>query len=269
MHISRVLSQFHLSYSTSRQYFLRDFAQRFQRTSFFVCLFVVCLRRSESVVCVPYIHSLRVEKTGAESSSSRNNNNNRRSTAVSCCSSRPPGPRSSQRQMASSPATTNRYRSVVVAACYALTATNVLQRASSHPNCINDFAPSLGATSTFCPNESDDGFCCNAAEEWDIQFNFESSGATGECAELHKEVRHERGPADRAAYSSSSEFDKKLYSVIDRRYIDETASCVQTCYPYYNLRFETARPPHDNRHNNHFFNCIFCSVCFSVIPLFF
>lgn len=104
-------------------------------------------------------------------------------------SGRPPHLPSEQRQMASLPASINRYGWISVAALCALTATNVVQNASAHPNCIADFAPSMGVESTFCPNEYEDGFCCNAVEEASIQANFEAAGATGRCAEMHQEVR--------------------------------------------------------------------------------
>lgn len=86
------------------------------------------------------------------------------------------------------PASANRFRLFAVSA-FALAATNVVQRASAHPNCIADFAPAMGVESTFCPNDYEDGFCCNAAEESDIEFNFNAAGATGRCAEMHQEVR--------------------------------------------------------------------------------
>lgn len=58
-----------------------------------------------------------------------------------------------------------------------------------HPLCyIGDVDPSQGVTSTFCPNEEPDGFCCDAAQEAGIQTDFEASGATGTCGDLFQEV---------------------------------------------------------------------------------
>lgn len=58
-----------------------------------------------------------------------------------------------------------------------------------HPLCyLDDTAPSLDITSTFCANEEPDGFCCAADVETGIQLEVEGSGTTGVCAELFKEV---------------------------------------------------------------------------------
>lgn len=111
--------------------------------------------------------------------------------------SRPPNllntQRQTEREREMAPASANRGLAATTAsavvAVFALTATNVVKQASGHPNCIADFAPSQGVDSTFCPNDYDDGFCCNVQEEAGIQVDFEAGAATGRCAEMHQEVR--------------------------------------------------------------------------------
>ncbi|CBJ29140.1 conserved unknown protein [Ectocarpus siliculosus] len=60
--------------------------------------------------------------------------------------------------------------------------------ASAHPNCRGDFSPSFTVDAQFCPNDHEDGFCCNAQEESGIQAVYEAAGATGTCADLYLEV---------------------------------------------------------------------------------
>lgn len=82
----------------------------------------------------------------------------------------------------------NRALAAVVAAV-ALSATNVVRQAEAHPNCADDFAPDLDVSSSFCPNDNPDGFCCNAAQESSIETNYNLAQVSGRCAELYLEVR--------------------------------------------------------------------------------
>lgn len=81
----------------------------------------------------------------------------------------------------------NRALAAVVAA-FCLAATNVVQQAEAHPNCLGDFAPDLSADAQFCPDTNVDGFCCNGPQEASIQANYDLAGATGACADLYEEV---------------------------------------------------------------------------------
>ena len=76
-----------------------------------------------------------------------------------------------------------------VAAAFALTATNVVQQAQAHPNCVGDFAPDTDPSSSFCPADNPDGFCCTPQQETAIEANYNSAGVTGRCAEMFLEVR--------------------------------------------------------------------------------
>lgn len=62
-------------------------------------------------------------------------------------------------------------------------------RVEGHPLCYLDAtSPVLDATSTFCPNDDPDGFCCTADDEAALQSTFLASGVTGTCADLYQEV---------------------------------------------------------------------------------
>jgi len=65
---------------------------------------------------------------------------------------------------------------------------HVLQQAEAHPNCINDASPSRNVKPRFCPS-FDQGFCCDPAQEADIQRQYSAADATGRCAAMFKEVR--------------------------------------------------------------------------------
>lgn len=75
-----------------------------------------------------------------------------------------------------------------VAAVLALAATKVVQQAEAHPNCFGDFAPELNPSSSFCPDDNVDGFCCTAAQEGAIEKNYNAAGVTGKCADMYLEV---------------------------------------------------------------------------------
>lgn len=74
-------------------------------------------------------------------------------------------------------------------AVIALTASNVVQQAEAHPNCVGDFAPELDISSDFCPNDNKDGFCCDGNQEAAIKLTFDAAALTGRCAEMYQEVR--------------------------------------------------------------------------------
>lgn len=81
-----------------------------------------------------------------------------------------------------------------VVAAFALTATNVVQQAEAHPNCLGDFAPDNDVSSSFCPADNPDGFCCTPQQETAIETNYNNAGATGRCAEMYQEVRIYKRP---------------------------------------------------------------------------
>lgn len=62
-------------------------------------------------------------------------------------------------------------------------------RVTSHPLCFVDDRPTdTGRQHTFCP-AAQDGACCTAAEEAEIQLRFEGAGAlSDDCADLYKQV---------------------------------------------------------------------------------
>lgn len=62
-------------------------------------------------------------------------------------------------------------------------------RVSSHPLCYVDDRPTdTERQHTFCP-AAQDGACCTAAEEAEIQLRFEGAGAlSDDCADLYKQV---------------------------------------------------------------------------------
>lgn len=76
-------------------------------------------------------------------------------------------------------------RLVAVAAIASLSA----KVGQAHPLCyLDDSNPSLEISATYCANEEPDGFCCAADVESELQSTLEASGASGDCAELYKEV---------------------------------------------------------------------------------
>eukprot|EP00752_Nemacystus_decipiens_P008422 g7528.t1 len=75
-----------------------------------------------------------------------------------------------------------------VVAAFALTASNVVRQAEAHPNCLGDFAPDLDVSSSFCPADNADGFCCTPQQETAIESIYNAAGVTGKCADLYKEV---------------------------------------------------------------------------------
>lgn len=79
-------------------------------------------------------------------------------------------------------------RSAALAAAAVVAAGLTSRLASAHPNCRGDFSPSFSIDAQFCPNDHEDGFCCNAQEESGIQAVYEAAGATGACADLYLEV---------------------------------------------------------------------------------
>lgn len=59
----------------------------------------------------------------------------------------------------------------------------------AHPLCyLDDSTPSLEITATYCANEEPDGFCCAEDVESELEATLGTSGASGTCAELYKEV---------------------------------------------------------------------------------
>lgn len=64
---------------------------------------------------------------------------------------------------------------------------------SAHDHCYfggrNPTTNPDDSTVGFCPNEDELGFCCNAEEELDVQMRYDVSDVSGDCADLHKEVR--------------------------------------------------------------------------------
>lgn len=73
-------------------------------------------------------------------------------------------------------------------AIFILLPSNVFQQVEAHPNCINDVSPAKNARPRFCPS-FDQGFCCDPAQEADIQGRYLAADATGRCAAIYKEVR--------------------------------------------------------------------------------
>lgn len=62
-------------------------------------------------------------------------------------------------------------------------------RVSGHPLCfINDKPTDVDQVLTFCP-PAQDGACCNAAEELDVQERLEKLNLTGHCYDMYKQVR--------------------------------------------------------------------------------
>jgi len=68
-------------------------------------------------------------------------------------------------------------------------------RVASHPLCYVDDRPTdTGRQHTFCP-AAQDGACCNAAEEDEIQLRFEGAGTlSDDCADLYKQVGRAASP---------------------------------------------------------------------------
>lgn len=78
-----------------------------------------------------------------------------------------------------------------IAAIVAATAAPYLVAAHQHchfgaRNPIVGFESEVG----FCSTDDPDGFCCDTVEETEVQTRYNAAGSlTGDCADLHKEVR--------------------------------------------------------------------------------
>jgi len=77
-------------------------------------------------------------------------------------------------------------------------ATVVLQSAQAHPGCRPGGITLIQEPNNqFCPTDKDplydDGFCCDAGMEAEIELALDGSGATGKCAAMYQEVRKDRG----------------------------------------------------------------------------
>ena len=83
-------------------------------------------------------------------------------------------------------------RSLLPVAVLAATAAPFL--VSAHQHChFGARNPIVGFESevAFCSNDDPDGFCCDTIEETEVQSRYNMAGSlSGECADLHKEVRH-------------------------------------------------------------------------------
>lgn len=96
-------------------------------------------------------------------------------------------PQATQTPTGTMASSSNRALAAVVTA-FALAVTHVVEHAEAHPNCSGDFAPDLDVSSSFCPSDNVDGFCCNAAQEESIETNYNLAGVSGRCAEMYQEV---------------------------------------------------------------------------------
>lgn len=89
-------------------------------------------------------------------------------------------------------------RRALAAAVLTLLSAAVLRPAEAHPGCKPENGVTLikNPDNKFCPTDKDplydDGFCCNAAMEDQIELALGGSGATGECATMYQEVRSRR-----------------------------------------------------------------------------